>query len=323
MTPEIIHTQPYRQKVRPSGSPLLNFVKCIGVLFEPGAVDNYWGVEFKRRLLRFLMSDVARRRISLLEFYRYVSYSVGSTRHIETDFLYENLRHLAHCKNYLDISSPRVVPYFLVRYLRLEHATLCNPDAADLSESRRSVGRGDTKIAFLPVRLEEISGKFDLITSVSVVEHVSPAQTREFMSKLAALLAPGGLCLLTFPCARSEIVEYRGQDPYTTQAFDEKQGAYFFQKYFTPELVEREILPSFDAIVANKVFGEGEKGQFWKYEEANFAAPRYASSHDRKVISNMFSEFRSIGDLPGVGVCGYLLKKANDVDAVQGTRHVK
>ncbi len=316
---EIIHTVSYRQNSRPSGSPLLNFVKNIGVLFEPGAKRHYWGVSFKRHLLCYLTSDLVRRRISPLEFYRYVSYYVGSTRHLETDFLFENLSQLSDCKNYLDVSSPRVVPYFLLRRLSLEHATLCNPDAADLSISQRSVGRGSKKTTFLPVRLKDIGErkKFDLITSVSVVEHIAPDQTLEFMSHITALLAPGGLCLLTFPCARSEIIEYRDTDPYTTQSFEKKNEAYFFQKYFTPELVEREILPGFDEIVASKIFGEVERGQFWKYEENSATVQSYSSSQDRRIVSNMFSGFRSMGDLPGVGVCCYLLKKANDGEAIE------
>jgi hypothetical protein len=312
MPPEIIHTPSYRQNGRPGGSPLLNFVKNIGLLFEPGAKRRYWGVPFKRHLLSFLIADLALRRISFIEFYRYVSYYVGGTRPLETDFLYQNLRHLSGSKNYLDVSSPRVVPYFLLRYLSPESATLCNPDAADLAESQRSVGRGSKNTTFLPVRLQELgrSKKYDLITSVSVVEHVAPDQTTEFMNTLLTLLAPGGLCLLTFPCAHSEIIEYRASDPYNTQTFDEKNKAYFFQKYFTSELVEREILPGFDEIVANRIFGEVEKGQYWKYEAGRAAAQSYSSSQDHKIMSHMFSEYRSMAPLPGIGVCCYLLKKA-------------
>jgi len=176
------------------------------------------------------------------------------------------------------------------------------------------VGRGQQNTTFLPVRVHEIGDKkkFDLITSVSVVEHISPDQTLNFMSDIFLLLKPGGLCLLTFPCAHSEIIEYRAIDPYTTQRFDEKKGAYFFQKYFTPELVEREILPGFDEILASRIFGEGEKGQYWKYEASSAAVQSYSSSQDHKIVAKMFSEFRSMDQMPGVGVCCYLLKKAKD-----------
>jgi len=313
MQPEIIHTPTYRQSVRPGGSALLNFVRNVGVLFEAGAKRHYRGAAFKRQLLRFVMSDLVRRRISFLEFYRYVSYYVGSTRHLETDFFYENLGRLAHCKNYLDVSSPRVIPYFILRRLRLEQATLCNPDVADLALTQRSVGRGGDNVTFLPVRLQEIGQgkKFDLITSVSVVEHIAPDQTVEFMRSILEYLVPGGLCLLTFPCARKEILEYRDADPYTTQAYDEQNRGYFFQKYFTSELVQREILPGFSDVLASVVFGEREEGQFGKYEESSVREQSYSSFQDREVVSNMFSEFKSIDELPGVGVCGYLLKKAN------------
>ena len=146
---------------------------------------------------------------------------------------------------------------------------------------------------------------------MSVVEHISPDQTVEFMRSILEHLAPGGLCLLTFPCARKEILEYRDADPYTTQAYDEQSRGYFFQKYFTSELVQREILPGFSDVLANSVFGEREKGQFRKYEESSVSDQSYSSYKDREVVSNMFSEFQSIDELPGVGVCCYLLKKAS------------
>jgi len=313
MPPEILHTATYRQSIRPGGSPLVNFLKNMGVLLEIGAKRRDWGAPFKRRLVRFLMADLAAMRIPPLEFYRYVSYYVGSTRHLETHFCYENLWRLSQCKTYLDVSSPRVVPYFLLRSLRFEHATLCNPDVADIELTQRSVARGSKHTTFLPVRLQEIGRgkKFDLITSVSVVEHIAPDQTVEFMDHVREYLAPGGLCLLTFPCAPSEILEYRDADPYTTQAYDDEHKDYYFQKYFTREMVEREILPGFREVLANRVFGEREKGQFRKYEASSVINQNYSTFQDRQIVCDMFSEFRSIDDLPGIGVCCYLLKKAD------------
>jgi hypothetical protein len=311
MPPEIIHTPTYRQTPRPSGSALLNFLLNIGVLVEPGAGRKYRGVSFKRRLLRLLAADLVRGRISPLEFYRYVSYYVESTRHLETHFCHENLERMSQCRNYLDISSPRVIPYFFTRSLRLEHATLCNPDVADLELTQHSVGRGRGNVTFRPVKLQELDRReqFDLITSVSVVEHISPDQTAEFMSNIVERLARGGLCLLTFPCARQEIHEYRDVDPYTTQAFDEKSERYFFQKHFTSELVRREILRGFGEVLAHRVFGERETGQYRAYEESRVVRQSYSSYRDRKVVSEIFSEFSSIEELPGIGVCCYLLRK--------------
>ncbi len=322
MPPEIIRSQSHRERSHITGSRLVNFVKNILVLFENGAKNNYWGVLFKRCLLRFLASDLVHGRISPLEVYRYVTCAVVSTRYLETDFLYENLQHLSHCRNYLDVSSPRVVPYFLLRHLRLEHATLCNPDAADLASSQRSVGVAGKNIDFRSVRLEEIDQgkKFDLITSVSVVEHISPDQTLQFLSNMQALLAPGGLCLLTFPCACTEIFEYSDVGAYLTQPFDRNIQAYFFQRYFTREAVELEILPNFDEVVANKIFGEREKGQFLEYGERQETNPSHSSSQEIKRISMIFSEFGSIDELPGLGVCCYLLKKANKERGAKGIR---
>ncbi len=79
--------------------------------------------------------------------------------------------------------------------------------------------------------VEEVTGRFDLVTSMEVIEHVADPQA--FLKSLAARLAPGGLMILSTPnrTARSRllmitIAEGIGQIP---------KGTHDHGKFITPD----------------------------------------------------------------------------------------
>ena len=88
----------------------------------------------------------------------------------------------------------------------------------------QAAGQGLT-IDYRPVGVESVDGKFDLVTSMEVVEHVSDPQ--DFIDCLAARLANGGLMILSTPNKTAwsrlltiTIAEGLGQIPKGTHDFD-------------------------------------------------------------------------------------------------------
>ena len=80
-------------------------------------------------------------------------------------------------------------------------------------------------IDYRAVGVEALDGKFDLVTSMEVIEHVADPQ--QFVQDLAALLAPGGLMILSTPNKTAwsrlltiTLAEGIGQIPKGTHDFD-------------------------------------------------------------------------------------------------------
>ena len=89
----------------------------------------------------------------------------------------------------------------------------------------------ELKIDYRHAAVEDIRGTFDLVTSMEVIEHVADPQA--FLNSLAALVAPGGLMILSTPNRTAwskllmvTIAEGIGQIP---------KGTHDHGKFITPE----------------------------------------------------------------------------------------
>ena len=106
--------------------------------------------------------------------------------------------------------------------------------APELIEAAKAHAEGQgLDIDYRAVGVEALKGKFDLVTSMEVIEHVADPQ--EFVSALAARLAPGGLLILSTPnrTAWSKLLtitlaEGFGQIP---------KGTHDYDKFIDPEMM--------------------------------------------------------------------------------------
>lgn len=103
------------------------------------------------------------------------------------------------------------------------------PELVEVAKAH-AAGQGLT-IDYRAVGVEAVEGKFDLVTSMEVIEHVSDAQS--FIHSLAGRLAAGGLMILSTPnrTAWSKLLtitlaESFGQIP---------KGTHDFDKFIDPE----------------------------------------------------------------------------------------
>lgn len=99
-----------------------------------------------------------------------------------------------------------------------------------------AAGQG-LEVDYRHAAVEDVAGRFDLVTSMEVIEHV--AEPRAFLARLAARLAPGGLMILSTPnrTARSRllmitIAESIGQIP---------KGTHDHGKFITPDEMQAMI----------------------------------------------------------------------------------
>jgi SAM-dependent methyltransferase len=235
---------------------------------------------------------------------RLALYPMDSTRYFEFDWAWSALRRIGRVPAYLDVSSPRFFPLCVARRPDVDRAVLLNPDAADLdtTEAWASALGIAGKCRFVKQAVERIEaheGPFDVITSLSVFEHI--ADEGRALRALRALLRPGGTALLTLPCASTGYDQYREYDEYGLVPPD-PQGRYFFQRFYDAASLEERILSVMGAPRRMVVYGEREAGFFGRNAEAKMRGLPYPFWREGYMMGRNFQIYPSIDALPGEGV---------------------
>ncbi|HRK32598.1 MAG TPA: class I SAM-dependent methyltransferase [Tepidisphaeraceae bacterium] len=147
----------------------------------------------------------------------------------------------------LDLSSPKLLPLTLAH--ALPSASVLSTDllAHEVNWSRgKAVALG---LSNLQARQEDArclsfdSDCFDLVTSISVFEHIAPEADGDApaIAELARVLAPGGTAVITVPCSRTYHADYIKADVYERQAGSEPL---FFQRFYTPQMLHERFVRS-------------------------------------------------------------------------------
>ncbi len=233
------------------------------------------------------------------------------TRYFEFEFAW---RHLSDTQaaRYLDVSSPFTFPIVLMSEGRAARADLINPDKHDLAliEQHIAAYKLGTQCAVHSCLIEEVpfaDETFDLITSISVVEHIP--RDREAIGKMWALLKPGGRLIVTVPCAARGYALYTNVDHYGLLGSDER--GYTFLEYLYDEAMLNERIYSITGRPVHcALYGERRggvlraellrrwSGEYWRF----WREPIWMGRH--------FQHFEAIAQLPGEGVIGMVFVKS-------------
>ena len=105
------------------------------------------------------------------------------------------------------------------------------PEVIEVAKAHAAAG--DLEIDYRMGGVEDLTGTYDLVTAMEVVEHV--ADPRAFVAALAARLAPGGLLILSTPNRTAwsrlltiTLAEGFGRIP---------KGTHRFEEFITPEVM--------------------------------------------------------------------------------------
>jgi SAM-dependent methyltransferase len=208
-------------------------------------------------------------------------------------------------ESYLDVSSPRLVPLMLLDDRKQLVADLINPIAEDL-ESTASLATAlhlSDRCRMRQVLLEDAGFEpesFDLITSVSVVEHIP--EDHEAIAKMWRLLRPGGRLLVTVPCARQACEEYTNLDEY--KLFEGSDGFVYWQRYYDQEALTERIWSVTGAPRQMEIFGEVRAGVYDRNVEQKRTDPSYPFWWEAVMMGRDFRHYDRIDELPGMGVVG-------------------
>jgi len=238
---------------------------------------------------------------------------VSCVRYFEFDFAAKAVtnRHV----DCLDVSSPRLFSLWLVSNRPSVRIHMINPDQVDLEATQQIIDEmGIPRILIKNIPVEGLpvqQSKFDLVYSISVVEHIAGEYDDAYaVRRMWDLLKPGGTLILTFPVDRSFRKEYRDSKYYGMQGETRSGGGYFFQRFYDMSAIrERLLAPIGHPRFVSQFFGEREPGLFAAYEKRWLREGLGVTVNDPREIADNYAEYPSWEDMPGVGVCGLKAEK--------------
>ncbi len=237
--------------------------------------------------------------------YRLIVMPLDSFRYFEFDFMSNSVQK-AKIAKYLDVSSPRLFPLMVADQNPDAVVHFINPDARDLARTAdlaKDLGL-EERSTFHAEMISDVkfaTGSFDLITCMSVLEHID--DDKGAIAKFWELLAPGGRLLLTIPCANMAQEEYMNQDDYQLGA-SKLEEFQFFQRFYDHALLETQIYsitgpPVHHQIYAEKVAGTYQQNETRKREDKFF--PAWRAPYD---MGRHYEYKDDFAVMPGIGVIG-------------------
>jgi SAM-dependent methyltransferase len=228
---------------------------------------------------------------------------MDSTRYFEFAFMWDALTKLSFTR-YLDVSSPRLFPIILTLKKDNLVSELMNPDLADLSLTVRLIKslRLENRCNLHGCLIGDAPfehGSFDVITSISVVEHIP--KDIEAIDGMWNLLKPGGRLLLTLPCAAEASEQYIDRNEYGLLTPD-NDGFFFFQRLYDQRLLEERIFSVTGRPCRQVVYGEKSAGTHRRCLERKWGDPAYPNWREPYMMGKDFCYFTDLRDLPGEGV---------------------
>jgi SAM-dependent methyltransferase len=235
---------------------------------------------------------------------------VSSTRYWEFPFVWEHLpRPPGTC---LDVGSPRLFSLFVADRYPSARIRILNPDARDAVKTERAarlIGAANVRIDRLPVdALAESADRYDIIWSISVIEHIPNDGDIRAMRVMYEALAPGGTLLLTIPVDQSTWIEYRPTDTYQLGLPREPQG-YFFQRWYDLPAVQARLLDPLGISATLEWFGETAPGRFAAYIARWLSDGPAVTLADPYEFGRHYRTFPNWDAMPATGVCGISITK--------------
>lgn len=229
---------------------------------------------------------------------------LDSTRYPEFDFCARQLDRTPQVRDYLDVSSPRLLPTIVLRRFGSARARLLNPDAQDLPVTRALLE--DLGLAARCVFVQDVltaetapAGEFDLVTCMSVLEHVP--DDRHAIEAIWAAVRPGGQLLLTVPCRAEAEDQYVDVNQYGVLDSDE-EGLVFRQRLYSRACLQARVFAITGAPSAMDVWGEREPGYILRDALDKWGSLSYPFWAEALRARTRLARYPNVDALPGEGV---------------------
>jgi SAM-dependent methyltransferase len=293
------------------GRTMSRIVRVIGAALTPfyllrASMQGVPGIRMHVRCMALASVALFKRRISLSEALSLACHPFDSVRYFEFDILWRWFHDSERNTRYLDISSPRLFFLLLLKVHPELKASLVNPDGQDMAKTREylRVFDLDKKCDTLNCLVAEAklpSESFDMVTSISVIEHISEPDDLEALKQMWRSLRPGGRLLLSVPCAAVAYEEYVDFNEYGILRTD--SGGYVFgQRFYDEEFLQSRIYRVLGQPSRIKIFGENRPGNSVANRAQKVRGGLYPFWRESLMMGQEYRYFEQIREMPGLGV---------------------
>jgi SAM-dependent methyltransferase len=173
---------------------------------------------------------------------------IDFVRYREFAFAYSAICQFVPRPNFvLDISSPKLLPltigYALSRS-KVVATDILLKEVSYVEHRKKSIGANNLGTSVIDVRFLPFENCiFDLVTSISVFEHIAPEKGGDLpaIREVTRVLRPGGVLILTVPFSREYFAEYVTRSVYERQQSNEEESI-FFQRFYDFKLLQSVFL---------------------------------------------------------------------------------
>jgi len=243
---------------------------------------------------------------------KYLMTPVFNIRYFELPFALACLP--SEAGRWLDVSSPSLLTLYLAKTMPKSRLELLNPDKRDVEETMYTASRmGIANLAAEPRGVEVLANRletYDCIWSISVVEHIAgDYDDSQAMKWMYGALNKGGRLIVTVPVDRRAWDEFRELDHYGTQPYVDGKG-YFFQHFYDEgTLYSHLIQPLGVEPTRMQWYGEAMQGRFADYIRRWQQRGYACTANDPREMVDNYRMYSKWAEMPGFGVCGFMLEK--------------
>jgi ubiquinone/menaquinone biosynthesis C-methylase UbiE len=200
-----------------------------------GDKDNYSRHSIKKLIIRTIYFLL--KRLSPIDYVRWR----------ELPFIFDSIqKYTISPIRILDISSPKLLPLTMAK--KLQNALIYAVDIVEAEIVFVKKAKKYLKLENIAATIEDArnlnypDNYFDLVTAVSVFEHIAPEAGGEIPAarELNRVLAPGGLAIITVPFAKKYFAEYIKGSVYERTAGDDE--SIFFQRFYDERTLIKNII---------------------------------------------------------------------------------
>lgn len=154
--------------------------------------------------------------------------------------------HAPSPRRILDVSSPKLLPLTLAHAFpgaEVRSTDIVDEEVRQVKAAAEHLGLQNLVPEVKDARaMDYADGSFDLVTSVSVFEHIAPERGGEVPAarEVGRVLAPGGVAVITVPFSHEYFAEYRAGSVYEREAGAEE--SIFFQRFYDLETLRRDVV---------------------------------------------------------------------------------
>jgi SAM-dependent methyltransferase len=261
------------------------------------------------RLVAMLIDRCKSGAISPETLLQWASAPFESVRYFEFDRTYEALRREAPPRRWIDVSSPRLLPLLLSELFPDAEGVVINPDVQDLRQTAALLEPRPGLYLRSQIfdAIDDGAESFDLCTSLSVIEHIPTPGDARAVQKMWSLLRPGGLLLLTVPCARRAFEEFIDRDEYGLLPAD-ADGFVFGQRFYDAETLHDRLFGTL-AVEHVAFFGERRAGAFFGDRLMKLSGADRRPWTEPLRTRLQYRRFCGTDEMPGIGVCFVAARK--------------